>query len=339
MFGRVTCFFFVMLSFLAAQGQAIQHFQAQPVLQAGGMTFYRFNNVGMLAGFKTVQQCSPSFCLPAVRTPVLSPDNGQTIIEINFQIGSNQLIHALNDAGMVVGDGFVYMSGNLTPVDISLTAVNSLNIAVGQRTLVNPNGANLVCGAIVNVADSYCISEFFQLHLTGINDASNVTGYIDPFFIGGFRATAFVWNGKTTYYFPPVEVAGTTLDQSFTVAIQKDGEVAGNASSNATGLARAFRWLDGNVTLIDPLPGDTYTNAVQLNDPGTLLGYSGNDATSEQHPIVSFQGNSALPLNDLLVNCAGCLVTYVHDINNNGQILATGKVNGQDTQMVMTPIP
>jgi hypothetical protein len=72
-----------------------------------------------------------------------------------------------------------------------------------------------------------------------------------------------------------------------------------------------------------------------FGDAGTFIGYSVQG--SQGHPIVSLAGNASLDLNNLLIGCPGCIIGNVWDINNHGQILAWGTVNGQVTQMILTP--
>jgi len=61
-----------------------------------------------------------------------------------------------------------------------------------------------------------------------------------------------------------------------TRAINELGQVVGDASINS--LHRSYLWDDGDITVIDPLPGGTWSTAHDINDRGRVVGWSTNRA-------------------------------------------------------------
>ncbi len=67
-------------------------------------------------------------------------------------------------------------------------------------------------------------------------------------------------------------------DSSSAMAISSSGTVAGVVFA-AHGQIRAVLWDAGDMTLLDPLPGDTDCLAFALNDAGQIVGVSGSGFT------------------------------------------------------------
>ena len=139
--------------------------------------------------------------------------------------------------------------------------------------------------------------------ITGINAAGQVVGNV---MTPGSMAVMYT-DGAGWHSLPG-------LDTGFSVAmgINASGDVVGY-HFNTDGRYRAFRYRNGAVEDITPLPGGTMTQGWAINDAGDVTGY----ADTADNTIVAFVAAGPLPtqlptLNgDMVIGCG---------INANGQV-------------------
>ena len=87
--------------------------------------------------------------------------------------------------------------------------------------------------------------------------------------------------------------------------------------------------------------GGTYSNALSVNDAGVVVGIATvNDGFQSGHAFL-FDGEEMTDLSVLpSVQLAGWSeLTRAIDINNNGQIIGIGILNGQQRSFLLTPVP
>jgi probable HAF family extracellular repeat protein len=99
-----------------------------------------------------------------------------------------------------------------------------------------------------------------------------------------------------------------------------------------------FYWSLGAMT--DLLEGQNrltfpYGNATGINNRGQVVGVAGS--TSFRSPVLWHNGAMSL-LQDLLPAGTGWDLRYADAINDNGQIVGYGIINGQTHAFIMTPI-
>ncbi len=142
--------------------------------------------------------------------------------------------------------------------------------------------------------------------------------------------------------------------ESFALAINGAGQVAGSASTSTTGssttLQHAFRTTaHGKVsdpnTNLGTLTGDTFSEADAINSAGQVVGTSGIiDTTSgnlngNQRAIFVDVGTNPqmIDLNTRIPANSGWVLREAHGINNAGQIAGWGLIGGQPHGFLLTP--
>ena len=127
--------------------------------------------------------------------------------------------------------------------------------------------------------------------------------------------------------------------------INDAGQVAGMASianESASHLFRTAPNADINPATDDlgTLPGGTYIEPEDINASGNLVGW-GNRTGSSQHAFVVL-GSTLYDLNDLIDPSLGITLEVASGINDFGDIVARGTINGgdgRDRAFLLTPVP
>lgn len=94
-------------------------------------------------------------------------------------------------------------------------------------------------------------------------------------------------------------------------------------------------WQDGIVTDLGTF-GGTYSEAISINDAGTVVGYS-QTSNEIAHAFV-YKNNTLYDLNTLLPAHSGWELNSAIDINDNGQIVGIGQFNAQFRGFLLTPV-
>jgi probable HAF family extracellular repeat protein len=115
-----------------------------------------------------------------------------------------------------------------------------------------------------------------------------------------------------------------------------------NDSSQVVGYAQvrsgenhAFLYRAGRLTDLGTLPGGTQSYAYAINNLGQAVGASDSSASGQL--AVVFDHGEVRDLNRLIPAGAGWLLTEARDINDSGQIVGTGVVDGQVRAFLLTP--
>lgn len=117
-------------------------------------------------------------------------------------------------------------------------------------------------------------------------------------------------------------------------AINDSGEVVGGiAADNGTGVA--FLYHNTITAPLASLPGDTYENALAINNIGEAVGI-GTDATGTSRALLWQDGN-VIDLNTLLPTNSGWFLSEATAISDDGTIVGEGAYNGQEMGFELTP--
>ena len=115
-----------------------------------------------------------------------------------------------------------------------------------------------------------------------------------------------------------------------------------NDSSQVVGYAQvrsgenhAFLYRAGRLTDLGTLPGGTQSYAYGINNLGQAVGAS--DFSASGQLAVVFDRGEVRDLNRLIPAGAGWLLTEARDINDAGQIVGTGVVDGRVRAFLLTP--
>jgi probable HAF family extracellular repeat protein len=168
-----------------------------------------------------------------------------------------------------------------------------------------------------------------------INRFGQVVGYSCT--SGNNPTYAFIWS-KTT----GMKNLGTLPghDRSFAWAINDLGQVAGESdcrNCSLSGHATLWSKTKGSMLDLGVLPGAPDSFAFGLNNVGQVVGVSDYSATNELHAFVWSPSTGMLDLNNLIPANSGWLLQIANAINDQGQIVGYGALNGQTEAFLLTP--
>jgi probable HAF family extracellular repeat protein len=251
----------------------------------------------------------------------------------------------VNEVGQVVGNSTATFSGDLTSQHAFLWDATN-----GMRDLA---------------------SVFPESYAAAVNDVGQVVGKVSDFSGPGFRWDST--NGSQTlnlfYSANSINNLGQIVgaDATAHMALLWDpvsgpralGRLPGDNSSVATdvndwgqvvGTSRtfpswsfevssstAFLWENGTMTALGPLNSTLdFTAASAVNGAGQVVGTAQPDQT---HQGVAFlwQNGVMVDLNRLIPASSGWLLQTAADINDRGQIVGSGTINGQTHAFLLTP--
>ena len=162
----------------------------------------------------------------------------------------------------------------------------------------------------------------------GINDSGQVVGWAHN---ASDRFRAFLYESETM-----TDLGTLGGDRSEANGINDSGQVVGYAH-NASDQSRAFLYDSGVMTDLGTFGGD-YSRANGINDSGQVVGEA-TIPSGLPHAFLYHSGTMT-DLNGLLPPDSGWEHLYdAWDINNNGQIVGYGWIDGQEHAFVMTPVP
>ena len=118
---------------------------------------------------------------------------------------------------------------------------------------------------------------------------------------------------------------------SYAYSINNHSEVVGLGCHAAGGTCAAFLWRSGKMMNLRTLPGCKNSSAFGINDSTAVVG------TADNRAFLWKQGRM-LDLNTCLPSGSGWMLEEARAINNKGQIVGSGELNGQEHMFLLTPI-
>jgi len=259
---------------------------------------------------------------------------------------------AINNSGQVVGvahgaDGvghaFIWRNGLMSPLgelpgvsnlvgyNASLAnAINSNGQAAGYASAPAGPGSWRQYPVMWNNGEMVDLSPAFPGGLntfaeaTDINDSAQVVGYALP----PPGAHGFLWkNGVVTDL-----GALPGANQSYALAVNNAGQVVGYSWAY-DGPDHAYFWQDGLMSPLALLPGGQGTIARDINNLGQIVG------ADMSHRAVLWEGGAIWDLNDLVPDDSGWTLRDARAINDLGQIVGWGIINGNSHAFLLTPVP
>ena len=162
-----------------------------------------------------------------------------------------------------------------------------------------------------------------------INDAGQVVGHVYTEYHGGSQRAVLYHAGKT------VDLGTFGGGNSVGVAINTMGQVVGYAQLHG-GDQRAFLYAHGRMRNLGTLPGGTQSFAYDIDDRGHIVGAS--DAKDSPLRAFIYSDGSMRDLNNLIPADSGWTLTEARSINETGQIVGYGFLNGQQRAFLLTPV-
>lgn len=238
--------------------------------------------------------------------------------------------NSINNFGEIVGDAilndqvtpFTLSNGIITNVGaitaggvVTLRAINNLGTAVGQsgnlKTIIYANGQ-------VTSLDT-CTGQCISTPL-GINDSGHITGFINE----AGSAIPFYFEAGTVF-----SLGVPAGENAFAFGINNKDEVVGGIAGNG---GHAFLWTkNAGLTDLGALFGFDFSEAHGINNNSQVVG------TSSGRAFVWSKGFGMLDLNQQLLRNPGWILESATAINDQGQIIGTGELNGQPHAFLLTP--
>ena len=165
----------------------------------------------------------------------------------------------------------------------------------------------------------------------GINNSGEVAGSSGT--TGDYSFHAFLYDGTTM---KDLGTLGGPL--SFAYGINNSGEVVGHSrTSEHSGISHAFLYDDTTMKDLGTL-GGSHSLAWGINNNGQVVGSSYITGDFVMHAFL-YTGGNMIDLNTLLPASSGWVLGDGLGINDVGQIVGRGRINGNAHAFLLTPIP
>lgn len=284
---------------------------------------------------------------------------------------SGQVVGSSQVTGNTYTHAFLYSNGTMTDIGASGPQGDSDAVAInasGQVAGNNSLGAARYSGFTWTYLGS--LGGTYGTWAKGINASGDVVGA--SYTTDNANQRAFKYSGST------MTDVGSFGTQSFAWDINDSGTVVGTALDGDFGFwSHAFRSTGSG--LVDLTPGWTDTQAWSINASGRAVGvagwgssepaallFSGNSVTiigyscgardindrgeivgfnqtttpfGDSYRAVLFSGGEPVLLDTLVDPTAGWKLTEANAINNLGQIVGQGTINGEQHAFLLNPVP
>ena len=248
--------------------------------------------------------------------------------------GTNSCATSINAKGQIVGStlndlSFLYADGTMTKIT-NCSAANSIN-SFGKIAGEYSSGAFLYSdGSLVSVSAIGKIGIGY-----GINEAGQVAG---SYYGSDLVFHAFFYDGSTTH---DIGTLGTDYVSSEASSINNSGVIVGH-STQADGYGsswetyHAFIYEDGVMRDI----GKSWKKSVasDINNVGTVVGTLDSSGIFDFEAFIYSHG-VLTNLNTQIDADSGWTLTCANAINESGQIVGYGKLNGETHAYLLTPVP
>lgn len=266
----------------------------------------------------------------------------QTLNGINTYAGKlNNLGQVVGEAtfpGFTSGHAFIYGGGIFTDLgtlngDISFASdINDLGAVTGSASTLNnenfraflyQNGGMADLGALPGGAGSQGF---------GINNLGQVVGWSDaPVAPNAIANHAFLYSGGVM-----IDIAPPNSGWSSAFDINDSGKIVGWANVDDNSRQAALLWTNGVAQDLGNLGGDLAA-AEAINGLDDVVGIAWLPGNIDQRAFL-WRNGVMKDLNTFVLSQPGWVLTWASDINNAGQIVGAGTINGVMHAYLLTPV-
>jgi uncharacterized membrane protein len=252
----------------------------------------------------------------------------------------------LSDNGNLVGSWAGAKSSFVQKPDGARTMLQVASGAYKSRGLAVNNAGSVVGSATYSTGDSTALWQKGRASVYGFLGGT----YATPVAINNADAfVAQVWlpNGKNGFSLRPIihKNGLTTRLQLLggshatpTDINDNDVAVGYSQTSNGSQNEHGVIWSRGKFKDIGVLPGTNQSSLQAINNAGLAVGTSAIYGETYKSLASLWDGKKLLDLNTLLNSRAGVQLVDAIDINNAGQILARGTINGNVSSFLLNPL-
>ena len=316
-------------------------------LGGGESVAYGLNDLGQVVGWSTVPDCTTALGAPCRRAFLWQ---GGLMIDLGKLPGDeDSFARAINNSGTIVGtseSGFTGASGTFHAVSWTWGAISPLpDLGQGTSFVHDINEAGQMVGhsrelvsnrdhvALWNggvVTDLGAAEGHAYNRGRGINDAGDIVGYAWNL----FSPNDSIQNDGA---WKVIGGEDSPFQNSEAMDINNAGHRVGYQAF-PSGAWHGALWMPGDKSPIDAglLPGMTIGELHDVNESGIAVGSSFQDGPPYLSRATSFDGTTLVDLNDLLPAGTGATLYEAREINENGDIAGTAKVNGLFRAFLLT---
>jgi probable HAF family extracellular repeat protein len=247
----------------------------------------------------------------------------------------------LNDIGQIIGTesggaanafGFIFTPTTFTGLPSSFlpNGINDSSVVVGTQLLAHGNPhADLYSNGVLT--DLGTLGGMYST-ATAINNNGQIAG--NSTLPGESGTHAFLYSGGTM-----LDLGSLAGTNSYAAAISSNGLIAGSSQTYSNYATHAFLY-NGRILDLGVLAGYPNSYATGVNANGQVAGHSDvqlSQTETASHAFI-YRDGGIEDLNDLIPANAGWVLETATAINDAGQIVGTGTLNGLPAQgFVLTP--
>jgi len=267
----------------------------------------------------------------------------QILTDLGTFGGTDSEALAINGSGHIVGNYIKY--GYKHAFQLYNSQFTDMFGSAGMIEATGINDQNVMIGNIVST--SYMEITHVILYDNGLVTDLSVLGGIEPLLSARprginnkgqaifFESLCGSWECEHSYIF-----SGETVSEIFpfnATDINDLGQVVGSSLKDGEwGHIDSCLYNQGDMTRINDFGGNqSYPTA--LNNVGQVIGTAQYSQDYNFHPFIYFNGTMK-DLNTLIPADSGWNITIVSDINDKGQIIGTGLLNGEQHAFVLSPL-
>jgi len=266
-----------------------------------------------------------------------------TLLNVPGTHDTGSIATGLNDVGQIVGVevgaqptgfGFIDTQGSLTliPGSFRTTGINTTPVVSGSLLIAHGNSH----AALYTSSGTADLGTFggFNSIANAINNNGQVVGAAS---LAGDTVThAFLYNGAGL-----IDLGTLGGQNSAATAVSSSGDVAGVSGTTVNSVSHAFLYSAGAMQDLGALTGYPSSYATGVNRDRQVVGHS--DAQVDQTTTVSrafvYRDGAMQDLNGLIPSGSGWVLSNATAINDAGQIVGTGTLNGQFGEgFLLTPV-